>query len=323
MRTTTIRQFGGAVALAATMAFGIAGSNPAGAQDLYNCADFASQEEAQAFLVADPSDPSGLDGDNDFIACESLPSVGPSVEAVEPPLPPVWEEDAGGAPVPDAAPATDFDCADFGSWEEAQAVLTADVTDPNRLDADNDGVACEDLGGFAPIIEDDAPVGNGPADYDCADFASWEEAQAALGLDGSDPYGLDADHDGEACEDLRTTTIGGATDVVAAPEPDVWAPPTPAMPESAAVRTPIVRVSELAAGPLVLSAITPNAVQPTATRLNLDTTASARVAPAVVRLPAAGTEPLSAGRTSLMWLFLLGAAGCGAAAWGRSLERHR
>ncbi len=39
----------------------------------YNCSDFASQAEAQAILNADPSDPSGLDGNKDGEACESLP----------------------------------------------------------------------------------------------------------------------------------------------------------------------------------------------------------------------------------------------------------
>ena len=40
-----------------------------------NCSDFSTQEEAQAELDADPSDPHGLDGnDDDGLACESLPS---------------------------------------------------------------------------------------------------------------------------------------------------------------------------------------------------------------------------------------------------------
>lgn len=42
------------------------------AQDL-NCSDFATQQEAQAALDANPSDPNNLDGDNDGKACESLP----------------------------------------------------------------------------------------------------------------------------------------------------------------------------------------------------------------------------------------------------------
>lgn len=42
-----------------------------GQGDRYNCADFASQAQAQAVLRADPSDPNRLDTDRDGIACES------------------------------------------------------------------------------------------------------------------------------------------------------------------------------------------------------------------------------------------------------------
>jgi LPXTG-motif cell wall-anchored protein len=42
--------------------------------DDQNCSDFSSQAAAQAHLRADPSDPDGLDGDNDGIACESNPA---------------------------------------------------------------------------------------------------------------------------------------------------------------------------------------------------------------------------------------------------------
>ncbi|MPZ27558.1 MAG: hypothetical protein GEV12_14410 [Micromonosporaceae bacterium] len=48
-------------------------ADPPAGDDL-NCDDFATQEEAQAELDADPSDPSGLDRDKDGIACETLPS---------------------------------------------------------------------------------------------------------------------------------------------------------------------------------------------------------------------------------------------------------
>jgi hypothetical protein len=54
------------------------------AQDQYDCADFSSQEEAQAELDRDPSDPSNLDADNDGIACEDYPYP-----------------DSGGGPPPD------------------------------------------------------------------------------------------------------------------------------------------------------------------------------------------------------------------------------
>lgn len=40
----------------------------------YNCDDFSSQEEAQAVYEEDTSDPNYLDGDDDGVACEALPS---------------------------------------------------------------------------------------------------------------------------------------------------------------------------------------------------------------------------------------------------------
>lgn len=46
--------------------------------DPFDCADFATQEEAQAEYDSDPSDPSGLDADSDGIACEELGSGGGS-----------------------------------------------------------------------------------------------------------------------------------------------------------------------------------------------------------------------------------------------------
>ena len=51
-------------------------AHKAEAQNIFNCSSFATQEEAQAELNRDPSDPNNLDGDNDGIACEDLPSGG-------------------------------------------------------------------------------------------------------------------------------------------------------------------------------------------------------------------------------------------------------
>jgi len=42
-----------------------------GQGDSYNCADFASQAQAQSVLRADPRDPNRLDADKDGIACEN------------------------------------------------------------------------------------------------------------------------------------------------------------------------------------------------------------------------------------------------------------
>ncbi|HET9197705.1 MAG TPA: excalibur calcium-binding domain-containing protein [Solirubrobacterales bacterium] len=58
----------------------------------YDCADFATQEEAQEYLL--PGDPYGLDGDDDGVACEDLPSGGGGgggggpTEPAPPPEPP-------------------------------------------------------------------------------------------------------------------------------------------------------------------------------------------------------------------------------------------
>ena len=45
--------------------------------------------------------------------------------------------------------------------------------------------------------------------FDCADFATQEEAQAEYDLDTADPSGLDDDSDGIACEELSSGTAGG------------------------------------------------------------------------------------------------------------------
>jgi hypothetical protein len=43
------------------------------------------------------------------------------------------------------ASADGHNCSDYGTQLEAQAALDADPTDPNNLDTDNDGIACEGL----------------------------------------------------------------------------------------------------------------------------------------------------------------------------------
>ena len=57
---------------AAIVAASLTLAGPAEA-DSHNCSDYATQQEAQAALDANPSDPDGLDRDDDGIACESLP----------------------------------------------------------------------------------------------------------------------------------------------------------------------------------------------------------------------------------------------------------
>lgn len=66
---------------------------PPGASAIdFDCADFATQEEAQENLL--PGDPYRLDGDDDGVACEELPSGGGPVEPEPPPPPPALDKPA-------------------------------------------------------------------------------------------------------------------------------------------------------------------------------------------------------------------------------------
>lgn len=54
------------------------------------------------------------------------------------------ENDAKSSPTPSVPSLRgDLDCSDFASQAEAQEALNDDPSDPNRLDADSDGEACE------------------------------------------------------------------------------------------------------------------------------------------------------------------------------------
>ena len=48
-------------------------------------------------------------------------------------------------PMAGTALAVERDCADFASQADAQAALVADPTDPELLDANHNGIACEDF----------------------------------------------------------------------------------------------------------------------------------------------------------------------------------
>jgi hypothetical protein len=113
-----------------------------------------------------------------------------------------------------AAMAQDVDCPQLAPGE-AEAILAADPSDPNGLDADNDGIPCEgDDPGATPTTGTDdqyttttatqavscdqfiSAVGN-PSQFQAQqfyDFLATPEQQAAL----------DADGDGFACDDLET-----------------------------------------------------------------------------------------------------------------------
>lgn len=51
----------------------------------------------------------------------------------------------GSSDLPPLPEDGDYDCSHFDSQEQAQTVLEQDPSDPHRLDADDDGIACESL----------------------------------------------------------------------------------------------------------------------------------------------------------------------------------
>jgi len=67
-----------------------------------------------------------------------------------------------------AQESADLDCDDFATQADAQTELDADPSDPNGLDADSDGIACEEnAGGGATDGEDDSNEGGASDDqYD-------------------------------------------------------------------------------------------------------------------------------------------------------------
>jgi len=103
-----------------------------------DCSDFATQEEAQAFFTSQGgpgSDPHRLDGDNDGIACESLPSS----SAQPTPEPEPEPENGAGSYSCDCSKT----CSQMSSCEEAYYQLN--TCGCSRRDGDKDGVPCESI----------------------------------------------------------------------------------------------------------------------------------------------------------------------------------
>lgn len=97
-----------------------------------DCMDFLFQEAAQAHLKANPSDPYGLDPESNGIACDIRPAD--------------YENSATDLTlVSEARSDADLDCEDFEYQQEAQMVLFRNASDPNSLDEDGNGYACEDI----------------------------------------------------------------------------------------------------------------------------------------------------------------------------------
>jgi hypothetical protein len=128
-----------AAALSAALVVGMTGT--ALAFDDLDCDDFTYQEDARAVLDADPHQ---FDG----VACESLPHRPAGTAPATDDEPEDEPEPATPVTTPQAAPAellsdADRDCPDFATQADAQEALASRGGDPDRLDADDDGVACE------------------------------------------------------------------------------------------------------------------------------------------------------------------------------------
>ena len=175
-----------------------------------SCGDFATWWEAQNFFYAAGgpySDPHGLDGNADGVACQSLLGV-PTGDSGSP------EPDLEFTPAENTF--VDHDCGGFATWQEAQDFFLSEggpYDDPHRLDHDGNGVACQSLPG-APeddpgtfsLTDEMPPQGDdGFSDRNCGDFATWQEAQDFFLSEGgpeADPHRLDRNNNGVACESL-------------------------------------------------------------------------------------------------------------------------
>lgn len=123
--------------------------------DAFDCINFAHQADAQAVLRADPSDPNGLD-DGGGVACRGLPEPRDTKPVPRPAQ--CGPGDTRSALCPQQDRAFDaryflrygndaYDCPDFASQADAQAVLRFAPADPNHLDGEGKGIACPDLSG--------------------------------------------------------------------------------------------------------------------------------------------------------------------------------
>ena len=266
-----------------------------------NCSDFDTWSDAQAFYEAaggPDSDPHGLDGNGDGIACESLPGS-PTQASPTPSATPTETEDDSEEP--------DRNCSDFDTWEEAQDFFLAaggPDSDPHGLDSNGDGVACESLPG-SPTQASSTPSAtpteteddSEEPDRNCSDFDTWEEAQdffLAAGGPDSDPHGLDGNGDGIACESLP----GSPTQASPTPKPD--RPTRTPIPTATATEiptpVPTATATEIPTPvPTATATEVPTPV-PTATATEIPTpvptaTATATPTPAPTATPTATEEP--------------------------------
>ena len=195
-----------------------------------SCGNFFSWPEAQEFFLSSGgpgSDPHGLDGDDDGVACPHLAGA-PALQAGNRPSASNPEIALTPGPPPESTPVIpafvdlpfdpdgpDRNCGDFASWWEAQNFYLASggpMSDPHRLDQNGDGTACESLfedTGDQTNPSDPMPVAPSTSDdfedRNCSDFATWQGANTFFQAEGGpheDPHRLDRNADGIPCESL-------------------------------------------------------------------------------------------------------------------------
>jgi hypothetical protein len=169
-----------------------------------NCSGFSTQEQAQAVLDQDRSDPNHLDADGDGRACESLPSEAASLGDTTSGETDGVQRLAAVTTNSATATATETTAATDASTLGDTATTTADP-DPSATDSGTD--TATDTAGTDTTTASSDPTSStttsatSSADRDCSSFTSQADAQAVLTADPSDPNHLDADKDGIACED--------------------------------------------------------------------------------------------------------------------------
>jgi endonuclease YncB( thermonuclease family) len=109
-------------------------------------------EAAQDEAIANQSglwSPATCNGDTSQPADNSSPAIGPTPAGLESvgstDVPPGPQSSLGGEfdPTRYIGHGNRYNCSAFASQAQAQAVLRADPHDPNRLDGDHNGIACE------------------------------------------------------------------------------------------------------------------------------------------------------------------------------------
>ena len=80
--------------------------------------------------------------------------------------------------------------------------------DRGRVRRDRDRDRDRDRGRDDSKVEESASVSD--EDFSCGDFSSQADAQVVLEENSDDPFGLDDDNDGRACEEKFTQAVSGA-----------------------------------------------------------------------------------------------------------------